>query len=258
MKTHKIRADALLMDLGLANSRSEAKALLMAGKVRLGTEVIDKAGRLLPADAPLSVIQPPRFVSRGGEKLEGFLSSHPIPVSGLRALDIGASTGGFTDCLVQRGAPHVTCVDVGRNQLHPKILARPEVISFEGINARNLDGSQLPFPDYPTIVIDVSFISLKRILAPAWNLLAIGGHLIALVKPQFEAEKALMDKCRGVIRDPMISLAIAASIRDFACTELPGAKLIGFDPSVIQGGDGNQEYLMGLAKQDCIRSTSVP
>jgi len=107
-------------------------------------------------------------------------------------------------------------------------------------------------------VIDVSFISLKRILAPAWNLLAIGGHLIALIKPQFEAEKALMDKCRGVIRDPMISLAIAASIRDFACTELPGAKLIGFDPSVIQGGDGNQEYLMGLAKQDCIRSTSVP
>ncbi|WP_260680443.1 SAM-dependent methyltransferase, partial [Klebsiella pneumoniae] len=100
-----MRADALLMDLGLANSRSEAKALLMAGKVRLGTEVIDKAGRLLPADAPLSVIQPPRFVSRGGEKLEGFLSSHPIPVSGLRALDIGASTGGFTDCLVQRGAP---------------------------------------------------------------------------------------------------------------------------------------------------------
>ena len=258
VKTHKIRADALLLNLGLAGSRSEAKALLMAGKVRLGTEVIDKAGRLLPSDAPLSVIQPPRFVSRGGEKLEGFLTTHDIAVSGMRALDIGASTGGFTDCLIQRGATHVTCVDVGRNQLHPKIQARSEVTSLEGINARNLDGSQLPYQEYPIIVIDVSFISLKRILLPAWNVLSSRGHLIALVKPQFEAEKSLMDKCRGVIREPEVSLSIASAIRDFACSELPGATLIGFSPSVIQGGDGNQEYLMGLTKQDCICSTSVP
>ena len=256
----KKRLDQLLVERGLAESREKAQRLILAGMVEVDGRPAGKPGHAYDdgTGTRIDVKQGERYVGRGGEKLEGAFRAFGLDVAGCVCLDVGASTGGFTDCLIQRGATHVTCVDVGRNQLHPKIQARSEVTSLEGINARNLDGSQLPYQEYPIIVIDVSFISLKRILLPAWNVLSNRGHLIALVKPQFEAEKALMDKCRGVIRDTEVSLSIASAIRDFACSELPAATLIGFSPSVIQGGDGNQEYLMGLTKQDCICSTSVP
>ena len=254
-KKKKLRADELLVQKGLATSRSEAKLLLMAGKVRTQSEVIDKAGREIPIDIELTVIEPPRFVSRAGEKLEGILEHLQLELNHERALDIGASTGGFTDCLLQRGVKQVTCVDVGHNQLHHKIRSHPDVVNIERYNARYLKADDLPHPDYPLIVTDVSFISLKLILPPAWEVLREDGHLICLVKPQFEADKKTMDQCKGIIRDVALSESIAGSIREFALASLPGSRLLDFQPSVIQGTDGNQEYLMAL-KKDRLNSPS--
>lgn len=256
-KTKKIRADELLVLRGLADSRSEAKSLLMAGKVRTGTEVLDKAGKLLPEDLELTVIQPPRFVSRGGEKLEGVLQRLSLDLHLPRALDIGASTGGFTDCLLQHGVQQVICLDVGRHQLHAKLRANPAVTNIEKYNARHLQAADLPFPDYPLIVTDVSFISLRLILPPAWQVLQPGGVFIALVKPQFEAEKSIMDQCKGVIRDPQLSRSVAESIRNFALEQLPDVELLAFEPSVIQGTDGNQEFLLALKKQAPTKAVGV-
>ena len=254
-KKKKLRADELLVQKGLAASRSEAKSLLMAGKVRTPSEVIDKAGRELPIDTELKVIKPPRFVSRAGEKLEGILEHLQLELNYDRALDIGASTGGFTDCLLQRGVKQITCVDVGYNQLHHKIRSHPDVINIERYNARYLKAEDLPHLDYPLIVTDVSFISLKHILPPAWELLSEGGYLICLVKPQFEADKKTMDQCKGIIRDVALSESIAVGIREFVLVSLEGSRLLDFQPSVIQGTDGNQEYLMAL-KKDRLRSLS--
>ena len=188
MAVKKVRIDELLVSQGLADSRSQAKALVLAGKVRLGTERIDKPGRTLAADSAVSVEQPPRFVSRGGEKLEGFLDQFAIDVHGVHLLDVGASTGGFTDCCLQRGAARATCVDVGRAQLHNKLRQDARVTNLEKTNARHLQAGDLPEADYPLIVMDLSFISLTKVLPAVWQFMAAGGHLIALVKPQFEAE----------------------------------------------------------------------
>jgi 23S rRNA (cytidine1920-2'-O)/16S rRNA (cytidine1409-2'-O)-methyltransferase len=185
----KIRLDELLVAQGLADTRSRAKALILAGKVKLGTDRIDKPGRTLPANAPIEVESPPRFVSRGGEKLEGFLDQFQIDVTGLRHLDIGASTGGFTDCCLQRGTISATCVDVGRAQMHNKLLQDKRVTNIEKTNARYLQIGDLPFDDYPLIVMDLSFISLTKVLPAVWQFLANHGRLIALVKPHFEDEK---------------------------------------------------------------------
>lgn len=239
----KIRLDELLVQRGLADSRTQAKALILAGQVRHGTEILDKAGKAYAPDLPVEVRTPPRFVSRGGEKLEAALDAFAIDPAGLTFLDIGASTGGFTDCLLQRGAARAVCVDVGRAQLHGKLLADPRVSNLEQINARHLRPEDLPRPAYPLIVIDVSFISLKRILEPAWSCLEPGGHLIALVKPQFEAEKEEADRGRGVIRDPDIRRRCLEKILAFADTQLPGAHRLGAIDSPIAGGDGNREYL---------------
>jgi 23S rRNA (cytidine1920-2'-O)/16S rRNA (cytidine1409-2'-O)-methyltransferase len=239
----------MLVSRGLAPSKSAAKALVMSGKVRSGTQTLDKPGKDYPGDIPLSVVQPPKYVSRGGEKLEGILNHLNLDVSGATALDIGASTGGFTDCLLQRGVTQVVCIDVGRNQLHPKIQADPRVTNIEKYNARNLQAQDLPYPAYSLMVTDVSFISLKLILPPAWPLLEPQGIFICLVKPQFEASKTLMDQCKGVIPDFETSLQIAEEIRDFALDSLPNSRLLDFQPSVIQGTDGNQEFLMALQKK---------
>ncbi len=248
MSVSKMRADELVVKQGLTNSRSEAKALLMAGKIKVGTERIDKPGKLLREDTPLILEKPPRFVSRGGEKLEGILTHLELDVTNQIILDIGASTGGFTDCMLQRGAAHVTCLDVGRNQLHEKIRRDPRVTNIEQYNARNLEAEDLPHSEYDVIVTDVSFISLTKILPAAWKVLKVNGLYIALVKPQFEADKRTMDQCRGVIKDPGLALEIASQVKEFAQNELPDCSLIDFQPSVIQGGDGNQEYLMVLQK----------
>lgn len=247
----KIRADELVVALGLAESRTQAKALIMAGKVRLGPDHrLDKPGRMLPSDAPLQVDQPPRFVSRGGLKLEAALQHWPINPAGKVALDVGASTGGFTDCLLQAGATHVTCVDVGRAQLHDKLRRDPRVTNYEKVNARLLDEVELPYPLYPLVVMDLSFISLTKVLEPVWRRVENQGDLIALIKPQFEAEKEEVDQGAGIIRDPAIQDRVAATIQAFGQSHLAGATCLGLIDSPITGGDGNREMLIAWKKSD--------
>ena len=197
-KVSKLRLDELLVAKGLADSRSQAKALILAGKVKIGTERLDKPGRSLPEDSEVRVEAPPRFVSRGGEKLEGFLNQFEISMEWLHFLDVGASTGGFTDCSLQRGAISATCVDVGRAQMHNKLIQDERVTNLEKTNARHLQIGDLPHDSYPRIVMDLSFISLTKVLPAVWQFLAQDGCLIALVKPQFEAEKHEVDAGRGI------------------------------------------------------------
>jgi 23S rRNA (cytidine1920-2'-O)/16S rRNA (cytidine1409-2'-O)-methyltransferase len=248
-KARKCRLDELLVAQGLADSRSQAKALILAGKVLLGTERLDKPGRNLAEDSPLTVEKPPRFVSRGGEKLEGFLDRFAIPMAGLIVLDVGASTGGFTDCSLQRGATSATCVDVGRAQMHNKLIQDPRVTNLEKTNARHLKPGDLPNEAYPRIVMDVSFISLTKVLPAVWQFLEPGGILIALVKPQFEAEKHEVDAGRGIIRDESVQNRVLQQIQEFALATLPGAALIGTMDSPIKGTDGNREFLIGLSRE---------
>ncbi len=248
MAAGKLRLDELLVARGLAASRAQAKGLIMAGRVRLGTERLEKPGKEFPADLEVTVDQPPRFVSRGGEKLAGALERFQLDLRGAHVLDVGASTGGFTDCALQAGAADVVCVDVGRAQLHAKLRADGRVTNLEQVNARHLKPSDLPRPDYDAIVMDLSFISLKAVLPAVWPCLRPGGALVALVKPQFEAGKAEVDKGRGVIRDPAVQEATLAAVRDFALAELPAATLIGTMDSPITGADGNREFLLGLRK----------
>lgn len=191
----RLRLDEWLVQRGLAASRAQAKALVMAGRVRRGTERLDKPGREIAADTEdIMVDQPPRFVSRGGEKLAAFLERHAIDCRGRHALDVGASTGGFTDCLLQAGAADVVCLDVGRAQLHARLRADPRVTNLEQINARHLQPGQLPRDAFDLVVIDVSFISLRTILPAVWPFVPRGERLIALVKPQFEAGREEVDK----------------------------------------------------------------
>ncbi len=244
----KQRLDELLVARGLAESRSQAKALIMAGRVLQGTERLDKPGKEYPPDVALSVEQPPRFVSRGGEKLQGFLDRFRTSLAGAHVIDVGASTGGFTDCALQAGAASVVCVDVGRAQLHARLRADPRVTNLEKVNARHLTAADLPRASYDAAVMDLSFISLKAVLPSVWPLVRAGGILIALVKPQFEAGKEEVDKGRGVIRDPAVQEAVLTEITAFALRDLPGAQLIGTIDSPLHGTDGNREFLLGLRK----------
>lgn len=244
----KLRLDELLVARGLAASRAQAKALIMSGRVLRGTERLDKPGKEFPTDLDLTVEQPPRFVSRGGEKLAGALERFALDLTGAHVLDVGASTGGFTDCALQAGAADVVCVDVGRAQLHAKLRADPRVTNLEQINARHLTAAALPRASYDAIVMDLSFISLRAVLPAVWLVLRPGGTLVALVKPQFEAGKAEVDKGRGVIRDTAVQDAVLVGIRDFALTTLAGAVLVGTMDSPITGTDGNREFLLCLRR----------
>jgi len=244
----KQRLDELLVARGLAASRAQAKALVMAGRVRCGTERLDKPGRLYPADADLTVLQPPRFVGRGGEKLAAALEHFALDLRGAHILDVGASTGGFTDCALQAGAASAVCVDVGRAQLHAKLRSDPRVTNLEKINARNLRAADLPRPQFDAVVMDLSFISLRSVLPAVWPRVRAGGVLVALVKPQFEAGKAEADKGRGVIRDPAVQAAALAAVRDFALAQLPAARLLGTLESPLTGADGNREFLLALRR----------
>lgn len=250
MAKNRKRLDEILVIRGLAESRSQAKALIMSGKVRHGTTILDKAGREFPLEIELQVESSSQYVSRGAEKLAGFLERYPRPVAGKRILDIGASTGGFTDYLLQAGAVEATCVDVGHGQLHYKLRTDPRVVNLERINARHLSADQLPHQHYPIIVMDLSFISLRLVLPVAWQFLSFGGILIALIKPQFEAGKAEADKFKGVITDPQIQLRILNELLEFAATELPGSDLTGWCESPIKGMSGNLEYLAGWTRTD--------
>ncbi len=164
-------------------------------------------------------------------------------------LDVGASTGGFTDCALQAGAASATCVDVGHGQLHEKLRRDPRVTSLEKVNARHLAAGDLPRADYDLVVMDLSFISLKSVLPAVWPFLRPGGTLVALVKPQFEAGKAEVDKGQGIIRDDTVRLRVLGEVRDFALRELPGAICAGEMDCPVHGADGNREFLLGLRRQ---------
>ena len=248
----KRRLDEILVARGLAESRSQAKALIMSGRVFRGTERLDKPGREFAEDCDLSLLKPPRFVSRGGEKLTAALERYAIDLRGAHVLDVGASTGGFTDCALQSGAASVVCVDVGRAQLHARLRADPRVVNLEKLNARRLAPSDLPRTQFDAVVMDLSFISLKAVLPAVWPFLRTGGVLVALVKPQFEAGRAQADKGRGVIRDRSVQDAALVSVRDFAMANLPGATLEGFMDSPIEGADGNREFLLCLRRSQAI------
>ena len=244
----KIRLDELLVARGLCATRSQAKALIMSGRVRHGTDRLDKPGKEYPADFALTLDQPPRFVSRGGEKLAAYLEKFPVDLAGAHLLDVGASTGGFTDCALQAGAATATCVDVGHGQLHDKLRRDPRVTSLEKTNARSLAPGDLPRPAYDVVVMDLSFISLKSVLPAVWPFLRPGGTLIALVKPQFEAGKAEVDRGAGVIRDDAVRTRVLTDVREFARRELSGATLVGDMECPVHGADGNREYLLGLRR----------
>lgn len=246
----KTRLDELLVARGLVPTRAQAKALIMTGRVRHGTERLDKPGKEFPADFDLTIDQPPRFVSRGGEKLAAFLEKFPVDLAGAHVLDVGASTGGFTDCTLQAGASTVTCVDVGHGQLHEKLRRDPRVTNLEKLNARHLAPGGLPRASYDAIVMDLSFISLRSVLPAVWPFLQVGGTLVALVKPQFEAGKTEADKGRGIIRDDDVRLRVLTEVREFALRELPGAALFGEMECPVAGADGNREFLLGLRRKE--------
>ncbi len=246
----KLRLDEILVARELASSRSQAKALIMSGRVKHGTTRLDKPGKDFPEDIELDVEQPPRFVSRGGEKLTGAIEAFDLSFQNAHVLDVGASTGGFTDCALQAGATDVVCVDVGRAQLHGKLRADSRVTNLEKVNARHLKIGDLPRNEFDALVMDLSFISLKVILPAVWPFLLPRGFLVALVKPQFEAGKAEVDKGRGVIRDPLVQEAVLNDIREFALTHLSGATLLGTTDSPIKGTDGNREFLLVLKKAE--------
>jgi len=240
----RIRLDQLLTERGLARSRAEAQALIHAGEVELdGTRRL-KPGQLVAADAPITVLERPRWASRAGAKLEAALDAWEIEVTGLAALDAGASTGGFTDVLLSRGARIVYAVDVGRAQLVDRLRRDPRVVSMERTNLRELRA--LPEPiDLATL--DLSFISLGLVLPPVRDLLAPAGRVVALVKPQFEAGREEVPR-GGVVRDPETWRRVLESVAEAAAdTALHPTHII---RSPIVGGDGNVEFLMDLRAGD--------
>jgi 23S rRNA (cytidine1920-2'-O)/16S rRNA (cytidine1409-2'-O)-methyltransferase len=229
------RLDILLVERGLAESRAQARALVMAGLVH----GYDKPGEQVPHDAELDVEQPPRFVSRGGEKLARALDELGVDPAGKDCLDIGASTGGFTDCLLQRGAARVVALDVGYGQLHPRLRADGRVTVLERVNARHLDA--LPFPP-ELITCDVSFISATKVMPPAIVLAAARWESLVLVKPQFEAGRA--DAPKGVVRDPGVHRRVLGEF----CTTAAGwgARVAGVVDSGHPGPKGNREFVVHL------------
>jgi 23S rRNA (cytidine1920-2'-O)/16S rRNA (cytidine1409-2'-O)-methyltransferase len=235
----KKRLDVLLVERGLAESSSRAQALVLAGLV----PGHDKPGEQVDENAELSVQRPPRFVSRGGEKLAHALDVLGISATGARCLDIGASTGGFTDCLLQRGADRVVALDVGYGQLHPRIRSDPRVVVLERTNARALE--QLPFaPDL--IVCDVSFISVATVLPPALRLAAAGWRALVLVKPQFEARRDEAPK--GVVRDRDVQARVLAETTTAALAWQ--ARTAGVVDSGLSGPKGNREFFLYLVHDD--------
>ena len=248
MENQKLRADELLVKKGLCQSRTAAKNLIQLGNVLVNNTVLNKPSKLLPIDVHIELTKLPQFVSRGGEKLNAFLETFNIPVTNKTVLDVGASTGGFTDCVLQRGAKSVTCIDVGHSQLHKKILEDQRVTNIEKVNARDLKPKQLPLDSYEMIVMDLSFISIRKVLKTIWQFLQPNGILITLVKPQFEVTQEIAKKTSGVIKDSAIHEHVLAEILGFFNNELEGSTLIGQIPSPIKGTDGNQEFLLGMKK----------
>ena len=240
----RVRADELVVSRGLAASRAQAQALIMAGDVMSGDRRVEKPGALLAGDAALAVTARARFVSRGGDKLDHAIAAFTplgLEIQGKSCLDVGASTGGFTDCLLQRGAARVVAVDVGYGQLAQKLRDDPRVDMRERVNARDLDRNDLS-PPPELVVVDASFIGIGKLMGAIARLLPEGGELVALVKPQFEAGREAVSKGRGVIRDPEVrSAAIAGARGDI---EAAGFTMVGDVDSAVPGPKGNVEHFV--------------
>jgi 23S rRNA (cytidine1920-2'-O)/16S rRNA (cytidine1409-2'-O)-methyltransferase len=239
----KTRLDMALVERGLAETRAAAQRLVMAGLVFSGDKRLDKAGQSIAADTVLEVRgQPHPYVSRGGVKLEKALDYFAIPVTGRIALDVGASTGGFTDCLLQRGAAKVYAVDVGTNQLAWKLRSDPRVVSMEKTNIRDVTRAEIAEP-IDLIVCDASFIGLRTALPAALALAAPGAHLVALIKPQFEVGKGRVGK-GGIVREPELHKEVVDTISAWLGDQ-PNWTIFGVIDSPIAGADGNKEFLIG-------------
>jgi 23S rRNA (cytidine1920-2'-O)/16S rRNA (cytidine1409-2'-O)-methyltransferase len=246
----KMRADQLLAEQGLAESREKARRLIMAGRVLMTRdgreEPVDKPGRQLSEGTPLIVREGERFVGRGAYKLLTALEHFHIDVTGKTVLDVGASTGGFTDCLLQHGAARVYSTDVGRGLLDAKLRSDPRVVVLEGVNLRHAGPDLLPEP-VDMVVADVSFISLTLILPPCMQWLKTPGEAVVLVKPQFEVGPGRTHK--GVVRDPAVQLEAVDGVARFVEREL-GLFVAGSVPAAIKGPKGNQEYLLRLLRKE--------
>ncbi len=240
------RLDQLLVSLGLFASRSRARDAVNRGTVKVGGKVVTKAGALFGDDAAIEIDDPAQdYVSRAALKLTAALDHFSLDPAGHHCLDIGASTGGFTEVLLERGATHVTAIDVGHGQMHPRIAADPRVANIEGFNARNLTADDVGH-DVTFIVSDVSFISLRLALAPSLEIAESGATAVLLVKPQFEAGREAIGK-GGMLKDPASAPDVAASLERWFVEEM-GWKSLGLIASPIAGGDGNQEYLLAGTK----------
>ena len=241
----KTRLDLRLVQLGLVTGRDKAKAVIMAGTVYVNGQKADKAGFEVSEEDKIELQgETLRYVSRGGLKLEKAMESFPITIDGTVCMDIGASTGGFTDCMLQNGAKKVYAIDVGYGQLAWKLRTDDRVINLERTNFRHVTNEQVPDPvDFASV--DVSFISLTLILPPALPLLAEGGQMVCLIKPQFEAGKGLVGK-KGVVKDPQIHKDVIVKVIDFAHQN--GFSVLGLTYSPVKGPEGNIEYLVHLQK----------
>jgi 23S rRNA (cytidine1920-2'-O)/16S rRNA (cytidine1409-2'-O)-methyltransferase len=240
------RLDQALVERGLCDSREKAKRAILAGQARVNSQTAHKASDAVAPEDQLTLDAPEKFVSRGGHKLEHALKHFQLDVNGLTALDLGASTGGFTDCLLQHGAAKVFAVDVGQGQLAWKLRHDRRVVVMEKTNARYLKPGQFPSPA-GLAVIDCSFISLKKILPPSIPLLKADGKIVALIKPQFEAGKAEADKGRGVITDSAVHGRVLSELREFVSAQ---AGLCWRDvvESPLLGPAGNKEFLALIEK----------
>jgi 23S rRNA (cytidine1920-2'-O)/16S rRNA (cytidine1409-2'-O)-methyltransferase len=244
-----IRLDQALVERGLCESRERAKRAILAGQVRINAQSAHKPSDSVKPDDRLTLNVDEKYVSRGGHKLEHALRHFQLDVAGLMALDLGASTGGFTDCLLQHGASKVFAVDVGRGQFAWKLRHDRRVVVMEKTNARHLTAAQFPQPFTPAdlAVIDCSFISLRNILPAAIALLRPNGKIVALIKPQFEAGKAEADKGRGVISDPSVHERVLNELRGFVRAQ-PGLRWQGVVESPLLGPAGNKEFLALIEK----------
>jgi 23S rRNA (cytidine1920-2'-O)/16S rRNA (cytidine1409-2'-O)-methyltransferase len=241
----RVRLDTHLVARGLAESREKAKRLILAGAVRVGGDLAHKPSDLVEENASLVVEAAEKYASRGGYKLEAALDAFDISCTGLVCADLGASTGGFTDCLLQRGAARVHAVDVGKGQLDWKLRRNPRVIVHDELNARHLTAAALG-ETVDLATIDVSFISLTKVLPAAVSLVNAGGTLIALIKPQFEAGRKFVKK-GGVVRDSQVHEAVKRDIQEFA-TKTLGLTPVGIVESPLLGPAGNKEFLIILRK----------
>lgn len=235
------RLDAEMVRRGLVESRTDAARAIDAGLVLVNGASADKASRQVHAGDALMVTDPPRYVSRGGDKLEAALSEFGVDVTGLRVLDAGASTGGFSDCLLQRGAAQVVALDVGHGQLHPRIRHDERVVVLERFHVRDVTTEAIGGA-VDLVAADLSFISLTRVLPALVAVCRPGAALILLVKPQFEAGRAEVSKGRGVITDPTIHARVCAEVQD--ALEQQGCRVLGWIESPLTGGDGNREFLV--------------